>query len=261
MIDGVLGRIGYDDNDLCDLTDYRPELAGSPEKFFRVLDKIKDPEKQEWAVHWGVENLFEAGRHDLVVPLVKALGKRTFKSKRLKEEAIRTAFAEGAKRGNQDIVELYCEHLAITSEKYADGLCWSWNNGEPNQVFQFLLEQADQGDLDKAKEKYAGKDYEKFRQAIDKAPKPVPPAGSRHRRPFEKAIAKLAMHALGTALETGMWHQEPGDILASYLVGEEEWAKETGKLEKQKQEAAGETSRGIATEQEGTAEVGSERTD
>ena len=58
-----------------------------------------------------------------------------------------------------------------------------------------------------------------------------------------------------------MWHQEPGDILASYLVGEEEWAKETGKLEKQKQEAAGETSRGIATEQEGTAEVGSERTD
>ena len=27
-----------------DLTDYRPELAGSPEKFFRVLDKIKEPE-------------------------------------------------------------------------------------------------------------------------------------------------------------------------------------------------------------------------
>ena len=69
------------------------------------------------------------------------------------------------------------------------------------------------------------------------------------------------MDTLGTDLETEMWHQGPGDILASYLVGEEEWAKETGKLEKQKQEAAGETSRGIATEQEGTAEVGSERTD
>ena len=54
MIDEVLGRIEYDDNDLCDLTDYRPELAGSPEKFFRVLDKIEDPGNQEWAVYWGV---------------------------------------------------------------------------------------------------------------------------------------------------------------------------------------------------------------
>ena len=55
MIDGVLGRFGYDDNDLRDLTDYRPELAGSPEKFFRVLDKIKDPKKQESAVHRGCQ--------------------------------------------------------------------------------------------------------------------------------------------------------------------------------------------------------------
>ena len=33
----------------------------------------------------GCQNLFIAGRHDLVVPLVNALGKRTFKSKHLKE--------------------------------------------------------------------------------------------------------------------------------------------------------------------------------
>ena len=44
MIDDVLGKIKYDDGDLDYLTDYRPELAGSPEKFFKVLDKIKDPE-------------------------------------------------------------------------------------------------------------------------------------------------------------------------------------------------------------------------
>ena len=54
MIDGVLGRIDYDDYDLWSLTNYRPELAGSPEKFFRVLDKIKDPEMQENAVRVGV---------------------------------------------------------------------------------------------------------------------------------------------------------------------------------------------------------------
>ena len=182
MIDSVLGRFNYDDNDLYDLTNYRPELAGSPEKFFRVLDRIEDPEKQELTVQWGVRSLFVAGRHDLVVPLVNALGKRTFKSRSLEGEAILTAFYEGAKRGNQDIVELYYEHLVITSDEYAIGLYWSWNNGKPNQVFQILLGQTDQGDLDKAKEKYAGKYYEQFRQAIDKAPKPVPPAGSRHRR-------------------------------------------------------------------------------
>ena len=88
MIDDVLGRVEYNDDDLCDLTNYRPELAGSPEKFFRVLDKIKEPEMQEMAVRGGVSNLFKAGKHDLVVPLVNALGKRTFKSDRLKDVAI-----------------------------------------------------------------------------------------------------------------------------------------------------------------------------
>ena len=50
MIDGVLGRINYNNDDLYYLTNYRPELAGSPEKFFRVLDKIKEPRNQERAV-------------------------------------------------------------------------------------------------------------------------------------------------------------------------------------------------------------------
>ena len=110
----------------------------------------------------------------MVVPLVNALGKRTFKSKRLKDVAIQKAFWEGAQRGNQDIVELYYEHPAITSEEYAGGLYASWNDGKPNQVFQFLLKQADQGDLDEAKKKYADEDYAKFRQAIDEAPKTSP---------------------------------------------------------------------------------------
>ena len=189
MIDDVLGGIRYDDDDLRDLTGYRHELAGSPEKFFRVLDKIKEPKNARDGCSSGVSNLFEAGRHDLVVPLVNALGKRTFKSNSLKDVAIQMAFCEGAKRGNQDIVELYYEHPAITSGEYAVGLYASWNYGKPNQVFQFLLEQADQGDLDMAKKKYAMRCYEKFRQAIDKAPEPTPPAGSRHSRFSEKTEA------------------------------------------------------------------------
>ena len=121
---------------------------------------------------------------------------------------------------------------------YADGLYESWNNGKPNQVFPFLLEQADQGDLEKAKERYADKRYEKFRQAIDKAPETVPPAGSRHRRPIERAIAELAMDTLNTVLVPMMWHQEPGSILASYLVGEKIWAKEIERMKLERQEAS-----------------------
>ena len=30
-----------------DLTDYRPELAESHDKFFMVIDKIKDPKNQQ----------------------------------------------------------------------------------------------------------------------------------------------------------------------------------------------------------------------
>ena len=88
MIDGVLERVKYDDDDLDGLTNYRPELAGSPEKFFRVLDKIKRPRTQELAVRLGVFNLLKAEKHDLVVPFVIALGKRTFKNNSLEDVAI-----------------------------------------------------------------------------------------------------------------------------------------------------------------------------
>ena len=48
-------------SDLCYLADYQPELAGSHEKFFRVLDKIKE----SWIFkrrlfNVGVSGLFRA---------------------------------------------------------------------------------------------------------------------------------------------------------------------------------------------------------
>ena len=67
----------------------------------------------------------------------------------------------------------------------------------------------------------------------------APPAGSRHRRPIERAIAiAFAMDTLDTVYSTNMWHQEPGNILASYLVGEEVWAKEIERMKLEKQKAS-----------------------
>ena len=74
----MLKKIKYDDDDLRYLTDYRPELAESHDNFFKVIDKIKDPENQEWAVRWGVINLFDAKKHDSVIPLINALESSTF---------------------------------------------------------------------------------------------------------------------------------------------------------------------------------------
>ena len=72
----------------------------------------------------------------------------------MKDAAIQEAFYEGASEGIKDIVEELHEHPAITSEKYADGLIKSWNNDKLT-VFQFLLAQADQGDLKEVKKALA----------------------------------------------------------------------------------------------------------
>ena len=53
IVDQVLKKIKYNDDDLRNLTNYRPELAESHDKFFKVIDKIKDPKNQEWAVRVG----------------------------------------------------------------------------------------------------------------------------------------------------------------------------------------------------------------
>ena len=247
MIDGVLERIRYYDDDLAHLTSYRHELAGSPEKFFRVLDRIKGSETQEIAVRLGVINLLNAKKHDLIVPFVNALGKGTFKSDCLKEEAILWAFWQGAQRDNQDIVELYYEHPMITSEKYACGLHDSWNDSNPNQVFQLLLKRADQGDLDGTKKEVVDLKYKKFRLAIDEAPKPVLPTGSRHLRPIERARHALAVLApiTGASDEYG-----PGSILASYLVDEEIWAREIERMKHERQETSENNSQEMTSEVE-----------
>ena len=76
----------------------------------------KDPENQERAVECGVFNLFNAKKHDSVIPLINALEKRLFNGRNLKNVAIQWAFHEGAIEGIKYFVEEFYEHPAITSE-------------------------------------------------------------------------------------------------------------------------------------------------
>ena len=109
MADEVLKRIEYDDDDLSKLAYHRPELA-KPEFhdiFFKVIDMIKNPERQEWAVRWGIIKLLENKQHASVMHLINALGKRLFNGRKLKDVAIERAFSHGARKGQQR-----CEEIA-----------------------------------------------------------------------------------------------------------------------------------------------------
>ena len=68
------------------------------------------------AVSEGVINLFNAKKHDSVIPLINALESSTL-SRNLKDAAIQEAFYQGARRGIKYIVEEFHEHPAITSER------------------------------------------------------------------------------------------------------------------------------------------------
>jgi hypothetical protein len=223
MADQVLKKIDYSEYDLIDLTLYRPELTEFYGEFFNVIEKVKNPEYQEMTVMRGVINLFDAKKYDSVISLINALEKRTFNDRNLKGAAIREAFEMGAFRGITYFVEEFHENLAVTSETYAYGLIGSWRLDKSKVAFPFLLSQADQGDLGKVGQtKRYGRDTE-FRDAIDKAWKTAQPAGSRHARFFGKV--KIAIITLNDLMSTGAWTQEPGSIIASYLLGDGEGTK------------------------------------
>ena len=221
IVDEVLKKIKYDDHDLKYLTSRRPELAESHGKFFKLIDKIKKLRNQELAVELGVFNLFKAKKHDSVIPLINALEKSTL-SRNVKVSGIQQAFSQGAIKGIKNIVEELHKHPAIASERYARGLVESWKYDQSRKmVFPFLLDQADQGDLKVVKKRVIYLGNSKFRKTIDDAHSKAELAGTRNDRFFDKSRAKIAIITLNDIMNTKVWMQEPGNIIAFYLVGEQ----------------------------------------
>jgi hypothetical protein len=223
-VDQVLEKIEYTDVDLIYLTEHRPELAESHGTFFKAIDKIKNPEYQESAVKVGVSNLFNAKKHDSVIPLIDALENRKFNGRILENVAIQQALMSGAWGGIKNIVERLHEHSAITFKEYVNGLRLSWNN-DKSEVFRFLLDQADKDDLVEAKRTNRYNQDEKFRKAIDEATSALskdPSRVSRHARPAERAErVRLAMKTF-----SGIQGLEPlgkkdtlGGIISGYILG------------------------------------------
>ena len=234
--DQVLEEIEYNDDALKYLANYRPELAESHDKFFKTIDKISDPERQESAVENGVIRLFTAKKHGSVLPLINALEERQFNGRNLKNPAIREAFDQGVFHGIKYIVEELHEHYVITPWHYANGLRISWRWDMSKMVFPFVLSQADKYDLEEVKRCDEYNEDQGFRDAIDEAFSNAEPAGSRHARFFGRP--RLTIETLDDVMTTGVWKQEPGSIIASYLVGEQEWDKEMERMRSRQEDAA-----------------------
>ena len=230
MVDDVLRRIGHTDNDLIYLTDHRAELAELHENLFKLIGKIKYWKNQKEAVVWGVKCLIVANKHASIIPLITALEDRSFKRGDLRNVAIRVAFHEETRYGVQGIVEEFHEHPAITSKKYGDGLARAWGY-DKSAVFSFLLFRADKCDLMKTQDSWCYESCARFRKIIDHVLETAAPPGTRRSCFFGRV--NLAIDTLNDTMKTGVWNHEPGNIIASYLVGEREWRKEMERMKAQ----------------------------
>jgi hypothetical protein len=217
-VDQVLNNVGYNDDNLVELTCYRPELATNHDKFFKVMRMINAPKDHEWAVKIGVEKLFDAKKHDSVIPLISALEKKTFNGRNLTGVAIQRAFYEGAEKGIKYFVEEFYDHPAVISGWYAAGLAGSWEH-KSSTMFPFLLAQADQDDLEKSKNNNKYENDQEFRSAIDSAFSNAKPAGTRRERGSARHAMKILSNIQGLEL---LREKEIGGTIAAYLVGEPE---------------------------------------
>ena len=176
--------------------------------------------------------MFEVKKYNSVFSLINALEKRPLNGKNLKNVAIQAAFDEATSKGIPSIVEELHEHPIITSGVYASRLNASWTKGM-NHVFSLLFTRMDKNDLIATKDVWCYQFDAHFRQTIDNALNTPAPSRTRHDRFFGRA--KLVINTLDKVMKTGVWSQEPGKIIAVYLVGEQEWREERERMEPKKQ--------------------------
>lgn len=193
------------------------ESMCSPNDLLKLIDKVEKQEDQEKAIKKGVVNLFIDERTDCIEPLLTALeGNESFKH--LKDIAIKAAIKGGSYYGNKSIVDRFHDHPAVTSEDYAQGLIYSGEESTQDPVFNFLLGEADQGDLNAVKmhNQHEHKSGE-FKKKIEDALLIAKPGGTRLTLPFQRA--ELVMKTFRKNPRMGI-HTEISQLIGYYLADE-----------------------------------------
>ena len=169
----------------------RPELMCSPNDLFNLLGKIERQKDRETVINLGVFNLFNNNRPECFDPLLDAFeSNESFRH--LSDVAIQSAFKSGTVNGVKMSVERFHDHHAVTPEVYAQGLINSGLYSVHKSIFDFLLKEADQNDLNAVKgNRRYNKSPEEFRKAIEDASITAKSGGTRSTLPIQRA--KLVM--------------------------------------------------------------------
>ena len=126
--------------------------------------------------------MFNAEKYTSVIPLINALEERPVDGETLGNEAVNGHLLMEQSMASKILLRNYMTILQLDPNVMP---MEGWQLGNMmNRIrySHFLLDQADQGDLEKAQEEDAYNDCPKFRQAIGEALKAAPPIGTRHDR-------------------------------------------------------------------------------
>ncbi len=173
-------------------------------------------------VHW----LFLSQHTKYFYPLLDALEGHEFLSKRLNQAGIQMAFKSGAQYHIETWTQQFYDHIFIPPRTYADGLILSGHDNAHNPIFEQLLVEADQGDLQELQKRtdYAGQSVD-FRAAIEEALCTAEPGETRFNRPYWRV--KIAKETFEEIAGLGII-KVIADIISSYAVYRHYFGKRAG---------------------------------
>ena len=197
-------------------------LACAPGMFMNLFERITDKNRQIEGVELGVLALFAANKAECFYPLLSALQSNASLDQEVKDRAIKEAFRDASLYPTDNrassLVKDYFDHSVVLAGSYSYALYNSYRQGgSEHHLFNWLLKEADRGDLEAVKKE---QDWEymskEFKEVINRALKTAKPKGTRHQGRIERAI--LARETFSEVGNIGT--QGPGDIIAAYLVGD-----------------------------------------
>ena len=186
------------------------------EKFMDLLNRMSDEDGVEVFMSYSTEYLFIMERTDLISSRLDALEDRKLLHVYARVHQIREAFVFGAIYQEQSWIESFYDHCMIKSDVYADALIYAGREGINNKIFERLLEEADEGDLQAVQkhEQYADQS-EEFCDAIKGAFSKAKPEWTRTLFPHWRV--RRAKIVFEENPDFGIF-KEITDIIASYAV-------------------------------------------
>ena len=194
-----------------------PEVLCSPEKYFMMLETVGNQLTLEPIIGPSTNVLHDKNLVHCIGPLLDAVHGRSF-SELFAEDIFWNVIKKG---NNLELTSQHIHHVAFTPAIYAKLMIdtWPFTPDHPTPLFSLLLQEADLKDIQAVLKSEAYKGLSpNFYAAIEKAADTISPDKIRR---HAVASAKIARETFDDITGSSLGHQEPGDIIATYIVDEE----------------------------------------